>query len=152
MLAAGAAKAQVLVIAVDDAEACLAIADMARHEFPHLRIVARVRNVQQFFELRRRGIELIERELFEASMSAGRRTLELLGVGRHEAFERAATFRRHNLVLLEQLLLHGDDEARRISVARAAREDLEKQFEREHQRLTRYAARGWHPGDDGEVR
>jgi len=152
MLAAGAAKAQVLVIAVDDAEACLAIAEMARHEFPHLRIVARARNVQQFFALRRLGIELIERELFEASMSAGRRTLELLGVGRHEAFERAATFRRHNVVLLEQLLLHLDDEARRISVARVAREDLEKQFVREHQRLTRHAARGWHPGDDDQVR
>jgi len=148
MLAAGAAKAKVLVIAVDDPEACLAIADMARHEFPHLRIVARARNVQAWFELRKRGIELVERELFEASISAGRRTLELLGVGRHEAFERAATFRRHNVMMLDQLLPHLDDEARRISVARAAREDLEKQFDREHQRLVRHAAHGWHPGDE----
>lgn len=148
MLAAGAAKAKVLVIAVDDAEACLAIADMARHEFPHLRIVARARNVQAFFELRKRGIEIIERELFEASIAAGRRTLELLDVGRHEAFERAATFRRHNVAMLEQLLPHLDDEARRISVARAAREDLEKQFEREHQQLVRHAAHAWHHEED----
>jgi glutathione-regulated potassium-efflux system ancillary protein KefC len=152
MLAAGAAKAKVLVVAVDESEACLAIVDMARQEFPHLRIVARARNVQTFFELRRRGVELIERELFEASMSAGRRTLELLDVGRHEAFERAATFRRHNVALLEQLLPHVDDEARRISVARVAREDLERQFDREHQRLRRHASRGWHPGEDDEVR
>ena len=148
MHAAGAAKAKVLVVAVDDPEACLAIVDMARHEFPHLRVVARARNVQTWFELRRRGVELIERELFEASMTAGRRTLELLDVGRHEAFERAATFRRHNVAMLEQLLVHVDDEARRISVARAAREDLEKQFDREHQRLRDMASHGWHPGDD----
>lgn len=148
MHAAGAAKAKVLVVAVDDADACLAIVDMARHEFPHLRIVARARNVQQWFELRRRGVELIERELFEASVSAGRSTLELLGVGRHEAFERAGTFRRHNLQLLDQLLPHLDDEARRIAVARTARDDLEQQFEREHQRLRRHAVHGWHPDDE----
>lgn len=151
MLAAGAAKAKVLVIAVDDAEACLAIADLARHEFPQLRIVARARNVQAWFELRKRGVELIERELFEASIVAGRRTLELLDVGRHEAFERAATFRRHNIALLEQLLQHTDDEARRISVARSARDDLEKQLEREHQRLVRHVSHGWHPGDDDQA-
>lgn len=148
MHAAGAGKAKVLVVAVDDPEACVAIVDMARHQFPHLRIVARARNVQAWFELRQRGVELPERELFEASMAAGRRTLELLDVGRHEAFERAATFRRHNVAMLEQLLLHVDDEARRISVARVAREDLEKQFEREHQRLRDMAVHGWHPGDD----
>jgi glutathione-regulated potassium-efflux system ancillary protein KefC len=148
MHAAGAAKAKVLVIAVDDADACLQIADMARHEFSHLRIVARARNVQAWFELRRRGIALIERELFEASIAAGRRTLELLDVGRHEAFERAATFRRHNVAMLEQLLPHLDDEVRRISVAKAAREDLERQFEREHQQLVRHAAHGWHHPED----
>jgi glutathione-regulated potassium-efflux system ancillary protein KefC len=147
MHAAGAARAKVLVVAVDDADACLAIVDMARHEFPHLRIVARVRNVQQWFELRRRGVELIERELFEASIAAGRRTLELLDVGPHEAFERAGTFRRHNLQLLDQLMPHLDDEARRIAVARTARDDLEKQFEREHERLRRHAVHGWHPDD-----
>jgi glutathione-regulated potassium-efflux system ancillary protein KefC len=148
MQAAGAAKAAVLVIAVDDVQTNLAIVDMAREEFPHLRIVARARNVQHYFELRQRGVDLVERELFEASMAAGRRTLELLGVGRHEAYERAGRFRRHNLVLLDQLMLHAGDEARRISVARSAREDLEKQFEREHDQLTRHASRGWHVGED----
>jgi glutathione-regulated potassium-efflux system ancillary protein KefC len=146
--AAGAGKATVLVVAVDDVDSSLAIVDMAKHEFPHLRVVARARNVQHWFELRKRGVELIERELFEASVTAGRRTLELLGVGAHEAYERAARFRRHNVRLLEQLLLHLDDEARRISVARSAREDLEKQFEREHDRLARHASHGWHPGED----
>ena len=81
-------------------------------------------------------------------MTAGGRTLELLEVGGHGALERAATFRRHNVAMLEQLLLHVDEEARRISVARAAREDLEKQFDREHQRLRDMASHGWHPGDD----
>jgi glutathione-regulated potassium-efflux system ancillary protein KefC len=148
MHAAGASKARVLVVAVDDTEACVAIVDMARHQFPHLRIVARARNVQTWFELRRRGVELVEREVFEASMAAGRRTLELLDVRPHEAFERAATFRRHNVAMLEQLFVHVDDEARRISLVRAAREDLEQQFEREHRRLRTMAAHGWHPGDD----
>jgi glutathione-regulated potassium-efflux system ancillary protein KefC len=147
MHAAGAAKAKVLVIAVDEAESALAIADMARRELPHLRIVARARNVQQYFELRRRGVEIVERELFEASLSAGRRTLELLGVGPHEAYERAARFRRHNVVLLEQLLSHLDDEARRLSLVRSAREDLERQFEQEHQQLKQRASHGWHASD-----
>lgn len=147
MQAAGAASAKVLVVAVDDPASALTIVDMARHELPHLRIVARARNVQQYFELRRRGVELVERETFEASLLAGRRTLELLRVAPHEAYERAARFRRHNLALLEQLLPHVDDEARRVSLARAAREDLERQIEQEHHQLERHASQGWHPGD-----
>lgn len=146
MQAAGAGRASVLVVAVDDVQSSLQIVDLARHEFPNLRIVARARNVQHYFELRRRGVVLVERELFEASMSAGRHTLELLGVGRHEAYERASAFRRHNLVLLEQLLEHLDDESHRISVVQAARGDLERQFEREHQRLARRAPHEWSEG------
>ena len=87
------------------------LVEIVREHFPHLTIVARARNVNHFYELRRRGVTLIEREIFESALRAGRRTLEELGVHPNEARERALRFRRHNLSLLESLDGQALDEA-----------------------------------------
>jgi glutathione-regulated potassium-efflux system ancillary protein KefC len=126
--AAGAARAKLLVVALDDVEASMRLVEIAREHFPKLQIVARARNVAHYLQLRAHGVEQIERETFEASLRAGRRALEVLGTGPFEAREAADTFRMHNMATLEKLLPHLSDEAQRLSVSRAAREQLEAQF------------------------
>ena len=142
--AAGAAEAKLLVIAIDDVEASLRLADIAREHFPKLEIIARARNVTHYMELRKRGVTRIERETFESALQLGRRTLEALGVRAYEARERADAFRRHNQKMLEDLLPHMQDEAQRVALARSARDELERQFERDRAELEREHGHGWH--------
>ncbi|HVR18309.1 MAG TPA: glutathione-regulated potassium-efflux system protein KefC [Polyangiaceae bacterium] len=150
--AAGAERAKVLVIAVDDQEASLQLADAVLEHFPHLVIVARARNIAHWQKLRSRGIHIVERETFESAVVVGRRALEALGVRPYEARERADTFRRHNLRSLEEALLLWDNEAERVNAAKASREQLERQMERDRAALERRSSHGWHGRDGGAER
>jgi glutathione-regulated potassium-efflux system protein KefC len=134
---AGAARARVLVNAIDDVGANTTLVEVARRHFPHLAIVARARNVAHWHDLKLLHVEVIERESFESAVLAGRRALEALGVRPYEARERADRFRRHNLAMLEALHPQWADEERRTAVARAARDELEQQFQRDVDALER---------------
>jgi glutathione-regulated potassium-efflux system ancillary protein KefC len=142
--AAGIARARLLVNAIDDMESSLKLVELLREHYPQLEIVARARNVTHYFELRERGVTLIERETFESAISVGKKALQTLGVAPYEAKERADKFRRHNLRSLEALVPYYHDEARRLSMARAAREELEKQFERDEAALRAQSGQSWH--------
>jgi glutathione-regulated potassium-efflux system ancillary protein KefC len=148
--AAGAGHARVLINAIDDPATSIALVEAVREHFPGLRIVARARNVGHYLELRRRGVSVIERETFEAALMVGRRALEVLGVGRYEAKERADRFRRHNVEVMEAILPHFDDQARRTQIAIDAREQLERQFEQDRAQLESIGAHGWHDGEHDE--
>jgi glutathione-regulated potassium-efflux system ancillary protein KefC len=142
--AAGAERAKLLVLAIDDPETSLRLVDAVREHFPSLTIVARARNVAHWQELRSRGIKVVERETFEAAIMLGRKALEALGVRPYEARERADLFRSHNVKTLEDILPHWQDEAERLSMVRSAREQLERQMERDRAELDRQGGHGWH--------
>lgn len=128
---AGAAQAKILVVAVDDVEQSLAIVDVVQEHFAHLQLVVRARDVTHWNALRDRGVECMDRELFESSLMSARRVLELLGLPAHEARQIAMRFRRHNLQLLDQIYPHHKDRARLIAVVKQGREQLEDQMARE---------------------
>ena len=130
---AGAAQAQVLVIAVDDVEQSVAIAATAKAHFPQLQIVARARNVQHFFRLRELGVTLIERETFESALLSARSVLELLSLEPHAARKLAWRFRQHNIEQLERTVpLHKDQNAL-IAAAKQGRQQLEALFAQERE-------------------
>jgi glutathione-regulated potassium-efflux system ancillary protein KefC len=128
---AGAETARVLVIAVDDKDQSLSIADLAREHFPHLELVARARDVTHWNELRDRGVMRVEREVFESSLRSARTVLEVLGFAPHEARAHAMRFRRHNLQLFEQMYPHRKDRAKVIAVVKQGRRQLEEQMAQE---------------------
>lgn len=145
--AAGAHRAKVIVNAIDDIGSNLALVEIVQTHFPNLRIIARARNVTHWNELRARGVEVIERETFESALAAGRRTLEALGVRPYEARERADKFRRHNLATLETMRLDAADEARRTALVRAAREELQAQFQKDREEMERETDEAWQRGE-----
>ena len=128
---AGAAQARILVLAVDDVTQSLEIVDLVREHFPTLEIVARARDVTHWNQLRERKVMLVQRELFESSLSSARSVLELLGQSAQEALETANRFRVHNLELFEQLHPHYKDRAKLIAVVKQGRLQLEEQMARE---------------------
>ncbi len=136
---AGAAKAKVLVVAVDDVSQSLAVVDLVREHFPQLQIVARARDVTHWNQLRDRDVMLVQRELFESSLLSARSVLELLGQAPDAAQATVQRFRQHNLELFEQLHPHYKDSAKLISVVKQGRLQLEEQMakERAEQRAQR---------------
>jgi glutathione-regulated potassium-efflux system ancillary protein KefC len=149
---AGADKARILVVAVDDAQQSLAIIDLAREHFPHLQLVARARDVTHWNELRDRRVMHVERELFESSLRSGRTVLELLGQSPHEARRLAMRFRRHNIELFEQMYPNRKDRSKIIAVVKQGRRQLEEQMAREREEAAarratgQFKPQGW---DDG---
>lgn len=142
---AGAAQATVLVVAVDDVEQSLAIVDLVREHFPQAHIVARARDVTHWNQLRERGVQHVEREVFESSLLSARSVLELLGQDPHTARQHAMRFRQHNRALLDTMFPHWRDRERLIAVAREGREQLEAQMaqERAQRAQHHHHPRGW---------
>jgi glutathione-regulated potassium-efflux system ancillary protein KefC len=128
---AGAGKAKVIVVAIDDIDASLRVVDLVRENFPHLQIVARARNVTHYYGLLDRGVELIERETLDSALMSGRSVLELLGYQRHQARTLALRFRHHNVELLKEMAAHRGDENKLIAMAKQGRQQLEQMWAKE---------------------
>ncbi|MEO6031896.1 MAG: NAD-binding protein, partial [Burkholderiaceae bacterium] len=144
MRMAGAERARVLVLAIDDVERSVEVAKMAREHFPRLTIVARARNVQHYFRLQELGVTLIERETLDSALMSARSVLELLGWGRREARKLALRFRQHSIVQLQAMAPHRQDEARLIATIKQGRQQLETLFAQERDAATQRQARaGW---------
>jgi glutathione-regulated potassium-efflux system ancillary protein KefC len=123
--AAGAEQAKIIVVAIDDIEQSLNLVDSVREEFPHLVILARVRNVQHAFAMMERGI-LCQREIFESALMLGEKVLTQLGHGPYAAHKAAQKFRAHDIKSLQKRYEARNDEERLISVVREARSQLEE--------------------------
>jgi glutathione-regulated potassium-efflux system ancillary protein KefC len=148
---AGADKAKVFVLAIDDVDQSIAVARMVRANFPQITIVARARNVRHFYALRDAGVTLIERETLDSALMSGRSALESLGWEPHHARTLALRFRRHNLQQVIAMAPHWKDQARLITAAKQGRRQLEEQFAQEREEARQRQRRaGWTGRPDGE--
>ena len=145
---AGAGKAKILVLSLDDAAQSLKIVDMVKEHFPQLQIVARARDVTHWNSLRDRGVMRVERELFESSLRSARSVLELLGQPPHEARQAAMRFRQHNLNLFEQMYPHRKNRSKTIAVAKQGRQQLEDQMAQEREQQAQRGPARWHGGEN----
>ena len=93
--AAGADKARAFVLAIDNVDASLRVAEMVRTHFPDLPIYARARDRTHVHKLMDLGVEIIERETFLAALEL---TKDLLRGSRAAARPRSSalteTFKR----------------------------------------------------------
>jgi CPA2 family monovalent cation:H+ antiporter-2 len=101
--AAGLAKAEVLVIALDDPAAAVKLAEYARRERPDLHIVARAKDRVNVYELFRAGANDIVRENFDSSLRAARYVMQHMGVPEEEAHDRVRAFFRLDRYMLQEL-------------------------------------------------
>jgi glutathione-regulated potassium-efflux system ancillary protein KefC len=135
LAAAGAANAQVLVVAVDDVDQANRLVTLAREQWPHLKLVARARDAVHAMALHEAGVHHVQRELFESSLRSGRSVLEALGFDHFHAREMADEFRRYTerFIRTEHGLRHRDEEDR-LRRVREGREQFEKQMQQDLQR------------------
>ncbi|MFS7197628.1 glutathione-regulated potassium-efflux system protein KefC [Rahnella inusitata] len=148
---AGAAQAKVLINAIDDVEANLQLTALAKEHFPNLKIIARARDVDHWYQLRQLGVEAPERELFEGSLRVGREVLETLGLDAYEAREKADLFRRYNLKMLEATVANYEDTEFRIASMQRSKDMLSAAIEQDQERLASEQQQGWRGSIDGKA-
>jgi len=127
--AAGAGPADLLVLAIDDVEASVRTAELARKHFPALRILARARNRQHAFRLMDLGVEQVFRETLGSSLEMAEQALVTLGATREAAARDVRRFREHDEATLVAQAAVKDDEEKVMATAKESAAQLERLFE-----------------------
>jgi monovalent cation:proton antiporter-2 (CPA2) family protein len=99
--AAGAGKAKLIAVCVDDSDAARRITEIVKQEFPQARVHVRVFDRVHAIELMGIGADRFVRETFESALYFGRISLETLGLSPDEAARIVADVRKRDLQRLE---------------------------------------------------
>jgi Kef-type K+ transport system membrane component KefB/voltage-gated potassium channel Kch len=129
--AARADKASILVIAIDDIEASMKCAEVAKQHFPRLKIFARAHNRLHAYRLLDLGITRVWRETFHSSADMAGRVLGELGLPDSTAEETVNIFKLHDERLLRRAAAHHADMPKLIEIAKAGRAELRTLFEQD---------------------
>ncbi len=124
--AAGAKKAKYFVLAIDDPNQSVATAKVVRQHFPHLDIIARVRNRQHALDLLELGITSVHRETYLTSLEVAKEVILKRGKALIAVERAIRNFRTHDEQLLHKQLELRGDEAQLTSYTRTANRELER--------------------------
>jgi monovalent cation:proton antiporter-2 (CPA2) family protein len=121
--AAGAERAKMLIVAIDDKEKATEMVETARQAFPNLTVVARAWDRPHAYELLNSGAHEVERETFEGALTLSKKALERLGYSTAKAKKAVDLFRQYDRKTFDQLrpLWGGEDEAYVLASREAAR-------------------------------
>jgi len=147
---AGAAKADVIINAIDDTQTSMQLTELVKEHFPTLQIIARARDVDHYIRLREAGVLQPERETFEGALKVGRLALEQLGVGSYEARERADLFRRYNTQMVEEMAQGAHDTAARADVYKRTSAMLTEIISEDRAHLSVIQRHGWQGTKEGK--
>jgi len=120
---AGIAKARLLVIAINDPVAAVAMAKLAQQRWPQVEVVARARSRTDAFEFRELGLQPV-RETFYSSLEVAKQSLIALGESPASANKIIAHFEQHDLKQLDATLKVRNDRQAVLNIAEQGRQDL----------------------------
>jgi monovalent cation:proton antiporter-2 (CPA2) family protein len=122
--AAGADKAKLFILAIDEIEASVKVAQIVRKHFPDLKILARARNRTHAFRLMDLGVHDVWRETLSSSLALSKHLLFDLGFSKDAAIKAVEIFRDNDQKLLYDQYVVKEDEKRMISASKEAGEQL----------------------------
>jgi len=115
---AGADDASILIIAIDDPSTNCTLAEVARKNFPHLKIMSRARNNFGAYALMEHSVNRVYRECLDASIRLGIDALVQLGFRRYSATRAGQKFTAYDEAALHKLARHRHDEKAYIHTTR----------------------------------
>ncbi|MEZ8019234.1 glutathione-regulated potassium-efflux system protein KefB [Vibrio splendidus] len=135
--AAGADKAEAIVLCTDSPDEIMKTVDLCKQHFPQLKILARARSRVEAYQLLNHGVSNYSRETFLGALDLGRQTLTELGMHPYKAKRAEAHFRKLDNGMLKELLPQHNEDAELAQRAKEARKELEEIFghemENDHQ-------------------
>jgi len=138
--AAGADKAKVLLVAIDDKDKAVELVKAATEYFPNLTIIARAFDRRHAYELVRVGGDEVVRETFESALTFGKKALLRLGLSDRRAAKAVSLFREHDLALFKRLAPVYGEEERYAMAVRDSRATMESLLTAEMRRLKKEEA------------
>ncbi|NAW66241.1 glutathione-regulated potassium-efflux system protein KefB [Photobacterium halotolerans] len=140
--AAGAEKAEAIIICTDNPEEVMQVVALCQQHFPRLKILARARSRVEAHQLLSHGVDRFSRETFAGALDLGRQALVALGMHPYKAKRAEAHFRKLDTTALRDLLPQHSEDVHLATRAREARKELEEIFDRE-MRGERERQNGW---------
>ncbi|MGF1753295.1 glutathione-regulated potassium-efflux system protein KefB [Vibrio makurazakiensis] len=135
--AAGADKAEAIVLCTDSPDELMKTVDLCKQHFPRLKILARARSRVEAYQLLNHGVENYSRETFLGALDLGRQTLTELGMHPYKAKRAEAHFRKLDNGMLKELLPQHSEDTELAQRSKEARKELEEIFghemENDHQ-------------------
>ncbi|MGO4893922.1 monovalent cation:proton antiporter-2 (CPA2) family protein [Flavobacterium sp. W21_SRS_FM6] len=128
---AGIAQAKILLIAVDNEEDALKIAELVQQNFPHVSIIARARNRFTAKRLSELGVKLYVRELFAGGLEAAGILLKEYGFNNEQVNEMVSIFAEHDKTLLDKTVNEKMNMDELIKTSKKGREELATLFKRD---------------------
>ena len=127
--AAGASKAKLLVLAIDDVEESLRTAQLVRHHYPKLPVYARARDRMHAYRLMDLGIDVVHRETLGSSLEMARDVLINIGFNKASAELSVKRFREYDDQLMVRQQAIYQNEVALVESAKQAMQELEGLFE-----------------------
>ena len=132
---AGADKARLLIVAIDDKDKAVELVEAAKLAFPNLTILSRAWDRRHAYDLLAHGADDVERESFEGSLAMGKRALMRLGFSERRAAGAAAAFRKLDRKLFETLAPAYGQEENYVLASRDSTETMERLLNAEMRRV-----------------
>lgn len=129
--AAGAERAALFIVAIDDEVKALEIVRMVQRHFPRLKIMARATSRQHAYELLRLGITNVHRETFGSALDLSFDALQTLGMPAPRARRVVEIFREYEDASVREMALLEADRESYISIGRQHIKNLERALRRD---------------------
>ncbi|MBM9576729.1 cation:proton antiporter [Leptospira sp. 201903070] len=126
---AGAEQANLFILAVQDIEVSVKVAEMVKKHFPNLTIIARARNREHVFKLLELGVKIIRRDTFASALELAGETLKNLGFMDSEVEQKVKKFRAHDELTLKGQYQVRHNEKEFIQFSKNSIRQLEAAFE-----------------------
>ncbi len=140
---AGAASAEILIIAIDEPETTLIVADIAKRNFPNLEIMVRVKNRSDAYEIMDLGLRNIYRESIDTSVRLGVDVLKKLGHRSYTATRSGQDFIQYDETAMWELAKSRHNIKQYISDAREQIEIQETILKRDFQNNPNHQDHAW---------
>lgn len=123
--AAGAGRARLIVIALDDSAQVLQLVNTVKKHFPNMHIITRAHGLDDTYELMDAGVLHVFRETIDASLRAGTEALKIMGVRAYTAQRAHDLFLKHDEKSLKKMAAARHDKKKYMNALRNRIEELE---------------------------
>ncbi len=103
---AGIKDARLLILSMAEHENALKVAEIVRKKYPHVKIMARAKDIFHVFEYFNMNIKNVQRENFHSAAELGSKALVELGFSKYEAYRATRTFKHHEDQVTKELYQH----------------------------------------------
>jgi monovalent cation:proton antiporter-2 (CPA2) family protein len=152
---AGIENARLFIVAIDDRDRAVEMVEYVKHNYPHVTVLARAYDVRHLYLLKKAGVDLAIKEMFDGSLKLGAEALKILGFHPFKVEKMSRAFRRHDDEGLDKLYELWDEDielsANRAFLATALEhaDNLQDLMLTDRMQMHDRTERGWTPPPKG---